>query len=340
MRLGIVGLPGSGKSTIFDALARSVSDPGHKKGDRIATIRVPDERIDVLNEIYKREKKIYAQLEYFLPKRKGAANDPSIWNPVRDCTALIPVIRNFGGFGFEAPTPANDFNDINQEMILTDLVVVEKRLERLALDKQRGKKINPEEPILLTQCLKTLEKEIPLRQVPDLMTAKPLKGYAFITAKPILVLFNNEDDDEVIPDFSNNPFPADGMVIRGKLEQELAHMSEEESIDFLSEFNISASATDRVIKKSYETLGLISFFTVGDKEVKAWTIRKETSAIDAAENVHTDIKKGFIRAEVLAFDDLMSCGSYQEAKKKGVARLEGKTYEVKNGDIINFRFNV
>jgi len=250
------------------------------------------------------------------------------------------VVRNYGRFGIEAPTPANDFNDINQEMILADLVVVEKRLERLDLDKKRGKQNDPEELPLLTRCLNTLEKEIPLRRIPDLAIAKPLKGFAFISAKPILVLFNNEDDNDHIPDLGETPFPADAMVIKGKLEQELAQMLEEESRDFLAEFNITASATDRVIKKSYETLGLISFFTVGDDEVKAWPIKRETPAVDAAEAVHTDIKKGFIRAEVLAYDDLISSGSYQEARKKGLVRLEGKTYPVKNGDIINFRFNV
>jgi len=340
MRLGIVGLPGSGKNTVFDALTRNISGTGYKGEDRIATIRVPDERLDFLYDIYNPEKKTYAQVEYFLPGRTGAAKEANIWNQVRDCNALIPVVRNYGRFGIEAPTPFNDFNEINQEMILADLVVVEKRLERLDLDNKRGKKTDPKELPLLTRCLKTLEKETPLRHVPDLATAKPLKGFAFISAKPILVLFNNEDDKDDTPDLGEASLPADGMVIKGKLEQELAQMSEEEGRDFLAEFHITASATDRVIKKSYDTLGLISFFTVCDDEVKAWTIKRETAALEAAEAVHTDIKKGFIRAEVLAFDDLKSSGSYQEARKKGLVRLEGKTYEVQNGDIINFRFNV
>ena len=130
------------------------------------------------------------------------------------------------------------------------------------------------------------------------------------------------------------------MIIRGKLEQELAQMTEEEQEIFLEEFNISVSAMDRVVKKSYELLGLISFFTVGEDEVRAWTISKGTAAVDAADVIHSDIKKGFIRAEVLSYEDLMDAGSHQDAKKKGTVRLEGKTYEVKDGDIINFRFNV
>lgn len=340
MKLGIVGLQGSGKKTVFDALTRSISDAGHRVENRIATIRVPDERVDVLKNMYQPEKTTFAQVEYFLPGRTGDLKEQNIWNQVRDCNALIPVIRNHGGFGFEAPSPAADFKELNQEMILTDLVVVEKRLERVELDSQRGRQDNPEEAALLKECRENLEKEIPLRQIPELSTAKSLRGFAFISAKPLLVLYNNDDENGNPPDEGGNPLPAAGMVIKGKLEQELAQMSEEEAVDFLTEFNITASATDRVVKKSYETLGLISFFTVGEDEVKAWTIQNETMAIDAAEAVHSDIKKGFIRAEVLAYDDLMSAGSYQGARKKGVVRLEGKTYLVKDGDIINFRFNI
>ena len=340
MKLGIVGLSGSGKKTIFEALTRNISDSGHKSENRIATIRVPDDRVDVLKNIYQPEKTTYAQVEYFLPGRMGNAREQNIWNQVRDCNALIPVIRNHDGFGLEAPAPANDFNEINQEIILADLVVIEKRLERLDHDAQRGKQGNPDEQALLMECLKNLEKEIPLRHVPELSLAKTLKGFAFISAKPLLVLFNNDDENDNTPDVGEKTLSADCMVIKGKLEQELAQMSEEEAGDFLVEFNITASATDRVIKKSYETLGLVSFFTVGDDEVKAWTIQTGTMAIDAAEAVHSDIKKGFIRAEVLAYHDLMSSGSYQGARKKGLVRLEGKTYLVKDGDIINFRFNV
>jgi len=269
MKLGITGLPGSGKNTVFEALTHNTAGAAHKGEDRIAVVRVPDERVDILNDMYKPEKKTNAQVEYFLPGRTGSVKDAGIWTQVRDCNALIQVVRNFGQFGIEAPTPAADYNDMTQEIILADLVVVEKRLERLDLDKKRGKKIDPEELWLLTQCLKNLEGEIPLRQVPELSGAKALKGFAFISAKPVLVLFNNEEDNESTPDFGQTPLQADCMVIKGKLEQELAQMTEEENRDFLAEFNITASAMDRVIKKSYEALGLISFFTVGDDEVRA-----------------------------------------------------------------------
>jgi ribosome-binding ATPase YchF (GTP1/OBG family) len=156
----------------------------------------------------------------------------------------------------------------------------------------------------------------------------------------MLVLFNNEDDDDDIPETADPAIQENCMVIRGKLEQELAQMSDKETEEFLSEFNITASAMDRVIKRSYELLGLISFFTIGKDEVKAWTVKRKTPAIDAADIIHSDMKKGFIRAEVVSFDDLISAGSYPEARKLGNVRLEGKTYEVQDGDIIEFRFNV
>ena len=229
---------------------------------------------------------------------------------------------------------------IDQELIISDLVVVEKRLERLALDERRGKKPSPEEIALLNRCKEALDQEIPLRRFPDITAAKLLRGFAFLSAKPMLLLFNNDDEDDALPDANNLPEGEECLVIRAKLEQELAQMSADEAAEFLAEFNITASATDRVIQRSYELMGLISFFTVGEDEVRAWTIGRDTDAVDAAEVIHSDIKKGFIRAEVLAYDDLLDAGSYAEARKKGTVRLEGKTYKVVDGDIINFRFNV
>ncbi len=340
MKLGIIGLPGSGKKTIFEALTQNISDTGSKGENRIGTVQVPDHRVDVLSNMYNPKKTIYAQVEYLLPGMVGSKKDQNIWNQVRDSDSLIQVIRNFRGFGLEEPAPINDFQELNQEMIFADLVVVEKRLERLGLDKKRGKATAPDELALLEKSKKILEDETPLRNNIKIASARSLKGYAFVSAKPLLVLFNNEDENHSLPDMGDSIVPADAMEIRGKLEQELAQMSEEEAKEFLAEFDITASAMDRVIKKSYDILGLISFFTVGEDEVRAWTIKKGTIALDAAEEIHSDIKKGFIRAEVLAYDHLMEAGTFQEAKKKGTVRLEGKTYEVQNGDIINFRFNV
>ena len=339
MKLGIIGLSRSGKSTVFEALTHNIISESYKSKNRIGTIHVPDRRLDVLGNMYKPLKTIYAQIQYFLPDVLRQTKDQN-WIQVRDCDALIHVVRNFGGYGFETPTPYQDFKAIDQELILTDLVVVEKKLEHLGLDQKRGKQADLEEFLLLNQCLEVLEKEMPLRKFTDLASAHLLKGYAFLSAKPMLVLLNNEDDDDVIPDITDVTTQENCMVIRGKLEQELAQMSVEESEEFLTEFNITASAMDRVIQRSYELLGLISFFTIGKDEVKAWTVKRKTPAIDAADVIHTDMKKGFIRAEVVSFNDLISAGSYPEARKLGNVRLEGKTYEVQDGDIIEFRFNV
>ena len=341
MKFGIIGSPGSGKTTTFEALNQNDTGGGQKAEDRIATIHVPDDRIDTLSGMYSPQKTIYAQIEYFLPGYRGdSSQDTNIWTPVRDCDALLHVVRNHTAFGFESKAPYDDFILMDQELILADLVVVEKRIERLELDHRRGKKMSPEEHALLMACRENLENEIPLRRIPELALAPLLRGFAFLSAKPMLVLFNNEDDDDQQPEFKDLTASENCLVIRGKLEQELSQMSPEDAAEFLTEFNIAESALDRIIKRSYELLGLISFFTVGEDEVRAWTIKKETQAVDAAEVIHSDIKRGFIRAEAVAYSDLMDAGSHQAAKKMGTVRLEGKTYNVQDGDIINFRFNV
>ena len=343
MKLGIVGLPQSGKQTVFEALTKSTSGPGHRAEPRLSTIPVPDSRVDVLSDLYNPRKTIYAQVEYFIPgisEQNKDKKEASSLTAVRDCDALIQVVRNFGGYGFADPTPIDDVQILTQELILADLVVVEKRLERVEGEKQRGRTLDPKEPVLLAECRELLEAEIPLRTKPHLAADPLLKGFAFLSAKPLLVLFNNEDDVDEAPALDDALSFTEWIIIKGKLEQELSRMSEEDAQAFLEEFNITASATDRVIKKSYELLGLISFFTVGEDEVRAWTIRKNTQAVDAAEVIHSDIKKGFIRAEIVSYDDLMATGSHAEARKKGLVRLEGKTYPVSDGDIINFRFNV
>ena len=340
MKLGIIGLPQSGKTTIFEALTQNNSGSVHTGEDRISMIRVPDGRIDILSEMYEPQKTTYAQVEYFLPGTVGAKKDQSIWTAARDCDALIHVIRNHTAMGSEKKSPYGDYVKMEQELILADLVVVEKRLERLELDQKRGKKMDPQEHTLLVECRENLENETPLRRVADLASAHSLRGFAFLSAKPMLVLFNNDDEDDQLPDVGKITSVENCLVIRGKLEQELAQMSAEDAADFLNEFNISESAMDKVIRKSYSLLGLISFFTVGSDEVRAWSIKGGTEAVDAAEAVHTDLKKGFIRAEVLAYDDLMDAGAYAAARKRGTVRLEGKNYKVRDGDIMNIRFNV
>ncbi len=340
MKLGIIGLAGAGKTTIFEALTQNKADAASRGESRIGTIRVPDHRVVVLSDMYKPRKTVYAQVEYFLPGMVDQKKDQNLLNQVRDCDALIHVVRNFTGYNSEQTDVYKDFFNIDEEMIITDMAVVENKLERIELDMKRGKKTDPEEISLLKACLENLENGIPLRKCPELANARQLKGYAFVTAKPMLVLFNNEDEDDKPPEKDNQVFDETSMVIKGKLEHELSQMSIEEAADFLEAFSITESAMDRVIRQSYELLGLISFFTVGEDEVRAWTIKTGTKAVDAAGVVHSDMQKGFIRAEVLAYDDLMEAGSFQGARKKGTVRLEGKTYDVNDGDIINFRFNV
>lgn len=340
MKLGIVGLAGAGKATVFSALTQQFTLPANIGDNRIGTVQVPDDRVDILSDMYRPRKTIFARVEYFLPgKAGGSKKDAGVYNLVRDCDAILHVVRNFRQMGLEDPTPLHDYNTLNQEMMFADFVIAEQRIERIEKDKQRGKTISTEELSLLQECHNLLEKETPVRSEPRLMRAPQLRGFAFVSAKPQLVLFNNEDEDESLPVEDANLW-AETAVIRGKLENELAQMDAEEAEELLAEFNIRASAMHRIIRRSYELLGLVSFFTVGEDEVRAWTIPSTTPAVEAAGAIHSDIQKGFIRAEVLAYDDLMAAGSFAEAKKAGTVRLEGKEYVVKDGDIVNFRFNV
>jgi len=346
MKLGIVGLPGSGRATLFEAFTGGVSRPASGRSESVAAVRVPDERVDDLAEWYRPRKTTYAQVEVVLPGDVSSGGEAGkgalegVCNRVRDCDALIHVVRNFSGYGAQAADPETDLGKLEQEMVFCDFVVVEKRLERLARESKLGRPVHAAEMERLRSCLELLEKDTPIRRRPDLAGDPLLRGYALVSAKPKLVLFNNEDGDDTVP---GDPGGEDGqrrMAVQGKIESELARMSPEDARVFLAEFGLSGSAMDRVIRCSYELLGLVSFFTVGEDEVKAWTIRNGTKAVDAAGVIHSDIQKGFIRAEVVAFHDFREAGSMVEARKRGKVRLEGKEYRVQDGDIVNVRFNV
>jgi len=348
MKLGIVGLPQSGRSTIFAALTGARGEDEARKvsrtDQRIGTVRVVDERVDLLTEIYKPEKTTYAQVEYLLPSEMAtgtsSSSENAVLNQVRICDALIHVTRNFQQPGGIEPTPENDFWHLEEEMIINDLVVAEKRIERIELDKKRGKKPDEEEYSLVKSCRELLEDNRSIRITPELASAPLLKGFTFLSAKPQLVIINNDDEDEILPQWRLKPENLEMMVVRGKLEMEIASMAPEEAQEFLIEYHIEESALDRVIKSSYDLLNQISFFTVLNEEVRAWTTTKGTPALEAAGAVHSDMKRGFIRAETLAYDHLKELGSFKEAKKVGQVRLEGKEYIVQDGDIINFRFNI
>jgi GTP-binding protein YchF len=349
MKLAITGLPQSGKSTIFYALTGARGEDKVRKASHaeqtIGTVRVADEMVGILERIYKPKKTTYAQVEYLLPTNVPTGSQTKsenlFWNQVRLGDALIHVIRNFQTPGSNPPTPESDYRRLEEEMILDDLMVSEKRLERIKLDKKRGKKPDDKEEALLKSCLRHLEENRPLRLDPDLSVAPGLKGFAFLSAKPQLIIINNDDDeDESLPQWKSRPETSEMLAVRGRLEMEITSMAPDEAEEFLVAYNIEKSALDRVIRSSYRALKCISFFTVINEEVRAWTIMEGTSALDAAGEVHSDMRKGFIRAEVLSFENLEKYGSFQEAKKAGEVGLEGKEYSVQDGDIIQFRFNI
>jgi GTP-binding protein YchF len=348
MRLGLIGLQQSGRSTFFSALTGArgqlLGHRGPSAEDRIATITVHDERVAFLSAHYSPKKTTYARLEYLLPSDVGGGEpvkgERPVFTQVRVCDGLVHVVRNFQLDGGQAPASEQDFRLLEEELILADLAVVEKRIERIELDKKRGKRPEAEEESLLKACKETLEQGQPLRGDEKLALEPALKGFTLLSAKPLLVVINNADEDEAPPSWQRKPVGAEILVVRGRLEMDIATMDPDEAQEFMVAYGLKASALDRVIAASFKLLNRICFFTVGEDEVRAWPIAAGTQAMQAAGSVHSDMQKGFIRAEVLSYGDFVRYGSFQEAKKVGRVRLEGKEYTVSDGDIINFRFNV
>ncbi len=347
MKLGIVGLPQAGKTTIFNALTQRSGEPatgGGKVNAVQGVVTVPDTRVDWLSQHYQPKKTTYAQVTYIdLQAMPGALENKQEYMAqllihMRPVDALLMVVRNFPDAAGNAPDPAGDCRELQDEFLLADLATIEKRLERLTQELRKGKKDAAHEKELLEACAALLNEEKPLRARPEVANAPELRGFTFLSAKPLLVVVNNTDDDEAVPagDFAG----VETLVVRGKLEMEMAQLADDEAAAFREDFGITEAALDRVIRRSYALLNLASFFTVGDDEVKAWTIRNQLPAVEAAGAVHSDIQKGFIRAEVVAYDDLRRAGDHAAARKLGLVRLEGKTYAVQDGDIINFRFNI
>ncbi len=347
MKLGITGLGRAGKTTVFNALTRRSGESVSPGGQVVAApgvVPVPDQRLDWLSALYHPRKTTHAQITYMdLQGVAGMADNKReymslLLTHMRPMDALIMVVRNFADSALGAPDPARDFRDLEDEFLIADLASVEKRLEKLDAELKRGKKPTGAEKELLEKCSEILNAAEPLRTRPQLVNAPELRGYTFLSAKPLLVIVNNSDEDDIMPPVSLRS--AQAAVVRGKLEMELAQLSSEEAESFMQDFGIAESALDRVIKSSFALLDQITFLTVGEDEVRAWTIAKGTPAIEAAGAVHSDMQRGFIRAEVVACEDLKKAGNYAAARKQGTVRLEGKNYPVQDGDVIEFRFNI
>ncbi|MDR0310545.1 MAG: redox-regulated ATPase YchF [Acidobacteriota bacterium] len=369
MKVGIVGLPQVGKTTIFSLLTQGRADAsswGNAREAHIGIAGVPDPRLDRLAEIVKPEKTTYATVEYVdLPglargegkaALEGQSKDMSSYlNNLKNVDALLHVVR-----GFDDPSlphiegsvdPLRDIGLFELELIFSDLAIIEKRLERLLKDLKKMKMPELElENELLLRFKAALESEQPLREIaltPE--EAKRVRGFTFLSAKPILIVINAGDEDaakidNVVAAFGLEKqagMPNVGITaVCGKIESEIASLAPDEAAEFMADYNLPGNALARIINKSYDLLGVFSFYTAGEPEARAWTIPRGTPAAQAAGVIHSDIEKGFIKAEVVSYDDMISLGSFAAAKNKGVLRLEGKEYRVREGDVILFRFNV
>lgn len=359
MKVAIIGLSNSGKTTVFNALtgqniettiySTTTGDPN------IGIVKVPDPRIEKLSEIFKPKKSIHATIEYidYVGLTKGdLKQNRKVFDLIKDADALVHVVRAFeddsvihsGG----TINPLRDIGTIELELIFGDLELIEKRLERMEDGKRRGKKPDESEKKLLLKCKDFLMKEIPLRAVEfSEEEHKAMRSFQFLSTVPEIVLLNINEKDlntnqpkDLLSSISTNYPSLPVLTLCGKIEMEISQLTDDEKKPFLDELGIDEPASNKLVHTCYAILGLISFLTVGEDEVRAWTIRKNTHALAAAGKIHSDIERGFIRAEVISFEDFMSAGSMHAAREKGILRLEGKTYEVKDGDIINFRFNV
>lgn len=351
MRLGIIGWPLVGKTTVFNALTRSSAKTGTfgaaGAAPNVATVRVPDRRVDTLSGIFKPKKTTYATVEYVdmagFERGKGKESDAFL-SHARKVDALVHVVRAFEDESVPHSEttidPARDLRLMEEELILADQITVEKRLERIAADARRGRK--PEvaaEPQALEKCKESLEDVIPLRKVaftPEEELA--IRGFAFLSQKPLLVVQNIGESQIAEPPVLTSDSPV--LAVCGKLEEELAQLSDEDAASLMSEYGIAESSLVRMIQSSYDLLGLMSFYTTGEDEVRAWTIRKQSPAVEAARAIHSDIARGFIRAEVVAYDDLVELKTFAKAREVGKLRLEGKEYILQDGEIVHFRFNV
>jgi GTP-binding protein YchF len=342
MKVGLIGHRGAGKTTIFNMLTGLQAQVGGfgKEEVHLGVIKVPDERIDRLSQIFKPKKTTYAEIRFtdFPPQAEDKLkSNNALVMQMREVDAIALVLRDFES----GSAPIRELNDLLTEMILADLTIVENRRNRLKKEKGR-----PQEEGLLERCAKALENEQSLRTLNfSAEEENLLSGFGFLSRKPLLVLFNQSEDQAGHPlalSYQEELQRRDleGLALAGKVEMEIAQLDESDRAAFLKEIGITEPARDRFIRASYHLLDLISFFTAGEDEVRAWTITQGTHARQAAGKIHSDIERGFIRAEVIAYADFIAHGSEAKCKEAGKLRLEGKDYIVKDADIIHFRFAV
>jgi GTP-binding protein YchF len=362
MQLGIVGLPQSGKTTVFNALTRGeapvATGSGYGQDTHMAVVKVPDERLGVLTEMFEPRKTTPAEVQYtdfpgvgFGSKERSEA----AWvGQLRTVDALLQVVRTFGDESVlhDGPIdPAGDAEKVQLETIVSDLGIVERRLQRLDADLKRtrtGERGPLEAEVALFQRFQSeLESGVPLREVElSEEQARAVRGYQFLSAKPLLLVLNlGEDQLSEAPRLEAEvkaAFPHRETAVAslsGKIEMELAQLEAEDATVFMADLGIEELAAGRIIRASYDLTGLISFLTTGEDEVRAWPIPRGTKAPQAAGAIHTDLEKGFIRAEVVAYDDLVASGSLVEARKRGQLRQEGRGYVVQDGDVLNILFS-
>ncbi|HHW26551.1 MAG TPA: redox-regulated ATPase YchF [Firmicutes bacterium] len=344
MKIGLVGRPQTGKTTLFRLLTQSRGDsPGKGASSGVGVMEVPDERIRWLSDLFKPEKTIYARIDlHDIQPYKGQ----EFLNAVRNMDALVLVLGCFMAQG-DGSDQTSMIDDLEMEFHIADLASVEGRLERLA--SKKTKPLGPSEEPFLKKCKDSLDAGIPLRKVSfEPHEAEYLSNFAFFTLKPVILAPNVSEESLVSKDYPGKDYigqkAEEGgyplVIFSGEVEEEIASLPEPERLSFLREYGLEETGVSRIARASYAALGLISFFTVGSDEVRAWTIKDGTTARAAAGKIHTDLEKGFIRAEVVSYRDLRECGSMKACRDKGQIRLEGKDYLVKDGDIMTVRFNV